>query len=694
MKKIILSLVAFSATLVASAQYTTPHHHVIIDENYYDHIVGESSGESALRFIYDIAPYEKNRTSKEYNSRIFEIQYVADKMKELGFDNVKIDTYDKELTIWDGVSGSLWEVKPNLTKIADYNDMTTLLAPGSNNADVTAELVWVGRGSKEEMERADVAGKIVVTEGSMMLGAKVAKECGAVGVVAISEPRSLEHPLQIHNSGISRGSDYSENLFGFFVNSREGKELRNRLLRGEKIEVKADVKVANESFNVEAPWVTIDGTDNTKESVTLFAHLIEGYTKLGANDNASGSAALMEVARMLKTLIDRGDLPRPKRSIHFVWGDEFTASIPWANKNKEITDNALCNINLDMVGVNLADNNSFYTLSRTTFANPHYINDVSENLYRYMCESGLFGSDSKHDNMKKVVAPSGSDDPFLYLIESFTGGSDHQVFNDWNVGVPSVLMITWPDNNYHTSGDRPSEIDPTQMKRAIVIAATAAYTVANADEKEALRIASEVGALGATRLGYYRGKVISEIADSLANGAEVNRILNRAISDINAVVQHEKNTLLSVQELAPESEKLSNFIAAQSKSVENNEIEMIKAATDYAATFGAVDTKALKPSKELLAYDKIYPRATSKVFEMEYGTIRTLESGMSKEEKEMIKDFSAGEVAGLGANGLNSIWDIKKMSDFQTGKDCDINNIMKFFEYLVANDFVVLENRK
>ena len=66
-------------------------------------------------------------------------------------------------TVWDGIKGELWEIKPRRQKLASYQDMTAMLASGSSTADVKAELVWVGSGTAKEMQGMDLVGKIVVT---------------------------------------------------------------------------------------------------------------------------------------------------------------------------------------------------------------------------------------------------------------------------------------------------------------------------------------------------------------------------------------------------------------------------------------------------------------------------------------------------------------------------------------------------
>ena len=69
-----------------------------------------------------------------------------DKLKEYGIESGKIERFGKTST-WKGLKGTLWEISPNRSKIVDYDDSPLFLASGSNNADVEAEMIWVGSGS-------------------------------------------------------------------------------------------------------------------------------------------------------------------------------------------------------------------------------------------------------------------------------------------------------------------------------------------------------------------------------------------------------------------------------------------------------------------------------------------------------------------------------------------------------------------
>ncbi|HRT48834.1 MAG TPA: M28 family peptidase, partial [Bacteroidales bacterium] len=513
MNKLFISLCAvLLISSTSSAQNSVPRS--LLPGKIVSEFIGEASGERAMNHIIEMAGYIHDRPASEYTGYFFETEYIVSKLKEYGLEDVVVNKYPGGTT-WDGVRATLWEVSPGISKLADYQELPAVLASGSSNADVTAELVWVGEGRQEDIEKAGVSGKIVVTSGSIAMVNALASAKGALGVISFNSPRPSEVPLAIPITGIGsrRGSEGS-GTFGFFLPPREGEILRSRLLAREKITVHAVVEVQNLPYELEVPFCIIRGTDPGAGEIIFSAHLFEGFVKMGANDNISGSAAILEIARMLNTMINEGRIERPRRTIRFIWVPEFSGTGPWVNENKELMQKTLCNINLDMVGLWLKKSNSFLCLHRTTFGNPHYINDVMENYFHFVGlgnREGLAISPDREGFIRRIVAPTGSDDPFYYAIDDHYGASDHEVFNDWGVQVPGVMMITWPDLYYHTSQDVADKCDPTQLKRVCFIGAAAAYTVASAGEETAMKIAADVAGNSQARIGKQLQRAIDQL---------------------------------------------------------------------------------------------------------------------------------------------------------------------------------------
>ncbi len=480
--------------------------------------------------------------------------------------------------------------------------------------------------------------------------------------------------------------------FAFQLPVREGDILKRRLLGNEKISVRARVESRAETADLENVVCHIPGTDPAAGEVILSAHLFEGLQKQGANDNISGSACILEVARVLHTLVAEGRLPRPKRTIRFIWGPEFSGIGEWVRNNRAVMERTLCNINMDMVGEWLSKNQAYFCLMRTTFGNAHYINDVMENYYRYIGE----GSRERIQNRStpavvpvRVVAPSGADEPFAYSIETHYGASDHEVFNDWGVGVPGVMMIAWPDKWYHTSGDTADKSDPTQLKRAAAIGAAGAYTVASADGAAAARIAAEIAANATRRIGHLMNVAMETLNRAAPGTLAEDRKFARGI--LEAAVVNEKDTLASVIELAPSSPELAARVAKLSKAVEGVGAAARAAVEAHeAAVAGALGFEPGPPVLTDLEKKaaRLVPRPTSKVRANGYRGYQALLGAVPAAERAKYPtagpDFGVASTAELQllVDGRHSALDIKKMLDAQHERRSSLRGVLNHLEIL------------
>jgi aminopeptidase YwaD len=681
--------------LVAESQNSQPR--TLLPGNIIDEMIGEASGERAMNHIYEMAAYIHDRPATEYSGYFFETQYVLGRLQEYGLEGAVVNKYPGGST-WDGIKATLWEVSPGKSKIADYGDLPAELASGSTNTDVTADLVWVGEGREEDIEKAGVEGKIVVTSGSMSLVHSLAVGKGALGVISYDSPRPLQVPLAIPITGIGgrRGGDANAK-FGFFLPPREGIILRDRLRSKEKITVHAIVQTQNLDYDLEVPSCIIKGSDTNAGELIFSAHLFEGFVKMGANDDISGCAAILEIARMLNTMINEGRLERPRRTIRFIWVPEFSGTRPWVIENKELMKKTLCNINLDMVGLWLSKSQSFLCMHRTTFGNPHYINDVMENYYNFTGlgnRAGLAVS-GRGGFVKRIVAPTGSDDPFYYAIDDHTGASDHEVFNDWGVQVPGIMMITWPDLFYHTSQDLADKCDPTELKRVCFIGAAAAYTIANADDNMALKIAVEVTGNASGRIGKQLNRAMDEL--SSAQREDFENQYKRTRGFIEAAVINEKATLTTTTELAANTAGFKPQISKLMSSIEGIGQSALLSFDAYAElkarTVGLAGITFKQTDLEVKA-KTIIPKPTPLVTEKGYRGYMDLFAKLDPAVKEKFP-VKQGEMdtqeLGRLCNGNNTALDIKKMLDTQLKHgETDLQNIINYIYLLKEAGLVML----
>ena len=706
----------------AQAQYTPWLYWTFLPRAQMDEIVGEASGESAWRTIATINAFNRDRLPEEYTGTFFETQYVLGQLKRYGLESAEIVTYPGG-EAWRATKGELWEVKPIRQKLASYNDMVPMLASGSSPTQATGDLIWIGRGTAEDIRLAKVEGKIVVTEGN--ISAVHSEAClrqGALGVIAVSQGRPDSGPLVIPWSGIGArrrppipGMAAAETpgqtppptpKFGFNLPLREGELLKKRLLAGETISVEVKIETESLPYDMENIVCLIPGSDPDSGEIIFSAHLFEGIAKQGANDNISGSAAILEVARTLQTLIADGRLPRPKRSIRFIWGPEFAGIGRWVQANQAIMEKTLCNINMDMVGEWLTKCQAHMCLMRTTYGNPHYINDVMENYYRYVGEGNrerIQNRGTSYPVPRRIVSPFGAEEPFYYSIETHYGASDHEVFNDWGVGVPGVMMIAWPDPWYHMSGDLADKSDSTQLKRTAAIGAAAAYTVASADDGMAVRIASETASNAARRLGHQFVVGLEEL-----NSAKVESLgesFKSARACVEAALVNERETLDSVLELATDRAKVGAHIAKMKKATEAVAAAHLAALQAHlemvAAGLGSKPVVPVLSDLEKKAA-KMVPRPTSKVRAEGYRGYTKFIEQVPKEEKAKFPYAQFGPTDFMGntaelhclINGSHTVLDIRKMLDAQSQRKANLQNIINYIQVLRLAGLVEIKEAK
>lgn len=683
MKKNLVFFIIISVVSIFP-QFNPYYQRSLLDQKHLDEIIGEISGETALNHIYELGSYIRNRPTEEYGGLLWESEYVLGKLKEYGLDGAEVEKFPGDKN-WDGISGSVWEISPKRKKIADYRDMAAMLASGSKSCDIEADLIWVEEGTPDDFNNKDVSGKIILTSGSLSLAGKTAFAKGALGIISFESRNALTDPIQIPIRGLNSPKD--KNVFGFYITSRDGYLLRDRLLNKENIRVKVSVKSQEIESDLQVPTCVIKGTDPDAEEIIFSAHLFEGLVKQGANDNISGSAAILEIARTLKTLYDEGRLPKPKRSIRFIWVPEFSGSIPWVQKHRDIMNKTLCNINLDMVGLWLKKSNSFFCLMRTSYGNPHYLNDVAENFYRYVGETNIetifnWGSDKF---VNRITAPSGSDDPFYYSIQPHTGSSDHEVFNNWGVRVPGIMMITWPDLYYHTSQDLANKCDATQLKRVGVIGAAIAHTIVSADAAASLNIINEIYGNSLKRIGYETSRAMDLLKNSAAENFTSN--YKKAIAFVNSVCTIEKSTISSVQELAPGNKLITNYITKVNEELSFLNEKNINLLKSFMITL-AEHKKYSKANTELTEIEKqaikIIPKETNKIKESGYFSSWSL---MRNLPEEIVKKYPAKNIADrqemcLLINGKRNLLEIKSMLDMQSDEDSDLVSMIEYLEIL------------
>ncbi|HEY8182164.1 MAG TPA: DUF4910 domain-containing protein [Thermoanaerobaculia bacterium] len=460
----------------------------------------EMSGESAKRNLEGLSRLHRMRGSRDFHRAA---ELVLGELQKYGYADAHIEKLPADGKIfygtqrsrpaWDADFAELWEVDAG-KRLASWDASPITLAEDSESADVTADLIDVGEGSSENDYLAkDVKGKIVLagSQADTVQRVAVAKH-GAAGIVSYAPNQHTAWWKQ--DETLVRWGHLdtftSAPTFAFMISLGEARALRDRLAKGEHIRLHAVVRAGQRPGFYEITTATIPGSDPAvrDEEIVYSCHL--DHPRPGANDNASGCATILEVARTLRKLIDEKRIAPPRRTIRFVWPPEIEGTMALLNGKPELAARIKAAIHLDMVGGG-PETKTIFHVTRGPASLPSFIYDVAAQI-------GMFADAQASQYAMTgsakwpLVAPEGGRDALRAAFVPLTLGSDHQVYSNSSWSIPSIYLNDWPDRFIHTNADTPSKIDPTKLKRAGFIAAACGVVLASIGSNDAAAIASIV----------------------------------------------------------------------------------------------------------------------------------------------------------------------------------------------------------
>ena len=557
-------------------------------------IAARVSGAQAHNHVLEMCPYERNRPAEEYTSQTYrEAAYAEKTAKEYGFSDVHIERFPLGSKQWDGEMGELWVTEPGPPRlITRYRDMPTTIATGSRSGDVTAQLVYVGRGDTEaDYTGKNVSGKIVLVSGPVGAAHNLAVgRFGAEGVLSFfnATGKPLDRPDQMGWSGIGGvrgGAAPGKQTWGFILSERMGLDLLSMLEKHQTVKMHAIVKATEYDAPMNVVVATIPGDGSTNEEFHFTAHLFEGIAKQGANDNCGGPATQLEAGRAWVEMIKDGTLPRPKRTVRFLWVPEISGTTAYLRAHPELGQHVVASISTDMVGANQTINHNSLHLNQTMYSIPSVINDVSRQFFEYVGETNrekLHNRSIAYAFQNPIIDPSGTRDPFHYNIEKFYGASDHQVHLDWNPRIPAVQFGNWPDAVYHSSDDSPANQDPTQMKRAAFLMIAVANVFATAGPTEAVAVANTAMQYANSRAAVDLGDALNLISSS--SSATINDNYKEALNLVRMAYVRERLDIRSAGSLAiGDKGALADIAALEQTFAAAEAVDVQRAQQGYSA---------------------------------------------------------------------------------------------------------------
>ena len=418
-------------------------------------------------------------------------EWVMAKARAYGLSDVHVETFPGDGRTWFGTmrgnrgwrveGGELSEVSPRARRIGSFDDLKMLVADNSESADVTAELVDVGAGTAaKDYEGRTVKGRLVLCDGPPAAAHRLAvEERGAAGLISYNSNQRTgwwRDDVDLVRWGHldARGR---ANTFALMISVRETRELQRRIAGGEMIVLRAVVRARNDdSLPYETVIATIPGTDPSRGDIVFSCHF--DHQKPAANDNASGCAAILEIGRVIRKLVDEKKIAPPVRTIRFVFPSEMTGTIAYLTKYPDIAARIKAAIHLDMVGGNPAVTKSVLHITRAPWSAASFTDDVAETFARYVIDGAYEGAASG-DFSRAVREPNGSKDALWADFTEYESGSDHWIYQEGSFAVPTIYLRDWPDVYIHTNKDVADNVDATKLKRSAFIAAASGYYLAN-----------------------------------------------------------------------------------------------------------------------------------------------------------------------------------------------------------------------
>jgi len=399
---------------------------------------------------------------------------------------------------------------------------------------IEAPIVDVGQGADADYANVEVKGAVVLGDaGSGRLWQSAVIRRGAIGVMTPSieayvrpgstaadaaRPRSEWDVLQWG----SIPYDETRHAFGFKATPKAAARIRERLKAGP-----ARVKVEIASTFTPGPIRTlvaeIPGAVKPEERIVLAAHIQEP----GANDNSSGCATLLELARAISDAVRTGKLAKPGRTLTFLWLEEIRGSRQWVTDHPAEAKLVRYMFSLDMTGENPAKTGGPFLIEKmpdpsAVWSRP---SDPHTEWGGGQYKAELLKGTLLNDLFLAICQRHARGTTWVVETNPYEGGSDHSVFLGQR--VPSVLAWHFPDWFYHTSLDRPDKTSPAEMKHVGASIAATALFLASATDVDARAVVSLIQTAAAGRLALEEqqgAQLVAKATDRAAAAAREQQV--------------------------------------------------------------------------------------------------------------------------------------------------------------------------
>ena len=217
----------------------------------------------------------------------------------------------------------------------------------------------------------------------------------------------------------------------------------------------------------------IKGSEKPDEIVVISAHLDHegiknGEIYNGADDDGSGTVAILEIAQAFKAAEKAGN--GPKRSILFlhVTGEEkgLLGSKYYTENPVYSLENTVCDLNIDMVG-RIDDRHK---------ADPNYVYLIGSDKLSTELHNISEAVNKKYTNINLDYKYNDENDPNRFYYRS-----DHYNFAKHN--VPIIFYFNGTHADYHQPSDTPDKINYELLENRARLVFHTAWEVANMETR-------------------------------------------------------------------------------------------------------------------------------------------------------------------------------------------------------------------
>ncbi len=509
-------------------------------------------------------------------------QFTSKLIKEAGLENCEIIEFpadgktvyqDKRMPFaWRAGVGKLTIEKSPITfddpVVADYKRHPFHLVKGSvatpsgglNVRIITEDQMFAGQ---------DARGCIIMLNPFTRPCAKIltpALERGAIGLVSDYLVGRYDTPLGIQwVTACTEGSNWHVQVDDrpftcFSVTPENGDRIRAAVVAGEVI---AHVECDGVRYEGVLPAVTVLIPGRQKKELWIISHLYEPMI----DDNSSGVVGTIEMARIIKKLVDSSEIPPLEFSLRLVFTMELYGFAAFAEKmRREGGHKAIGAINTDSF---IADKVKIWLAPPAT---PFFGNCLMEKL---------------------VDEYNGQANPVILGLVTEGMYKDDMSLSDATVGIP-VLWVLKEAKWWHNSAQTIDILSPLCLSRVVAFVGTWAASV--------LTINSETLPIALAEASIYAVKHLLDESKRILNNYASGEM--RIASDITGEIRERMNYLMKL-----ELERLVDFRDICDSPVIDGQIKRITTAAQDIITDIEKQIKDIPPCSANIKNDEGFDNA-------------------------------------------------------------------------------------